>query len=368
MTLPVARTARPASPDHTDPARGRGRLPRARIPRRRRPRGRDDPLQLRRAQLPAGHPARSPQATLFLDDETVLRTETSPSQIRTWRRKSHRSTSSLSGALSPRHAGRDAHADLPPGGRARRRRGDHARRPRSGRSTSAQGAVRPGAAHRVPDALLPVHRAVDRGIRVLPRLRRRRLPGLPSFGLDRARWRGHGRSEAVRVRRLRPGAVHRLRVRAGASSGLPCCGTSSPTCGSSGATTSASRGSSDESPRSPGCASTSRRPATPSEIARRLAISSLEVERVIEAGVADRDGNLGSSSSDACSPPSRTRTPTGSSSARSTSAIPTRSRSSAERGTSASERRSPSASPGRCCPGFPARSRSGRCGERSRGG
>ena len=33
--------------------------------------------------FPAGHPARSPLATLFLDDETVLRTETSPTQIRT---------------------------------------------------------------------------------------------------------------------------------------------------------------------------------------------------------------------------------------------------------------------------------------------
>ena len=33
--------------------------------------------------FPAGHPARSPLATLFVDDETVLRTETSPSQIRT---------------------------------------------------------------------------------------------------------------------------------------------------------------------------------------------------------------------------------------------------------------------------------------------
>jgi phenylalanyl-tRNA synthetase alpha chain len=33
--------------------------------------------------FPEGHPARSPQATLFLDDQTVLRTETSPSQIRT---------------------------------------------------------------------------------------------------------------------------------------------------------------------------------------------------------------------------------------------------------------------------------------------
>jgi phenylalanyl-tRNA synthetase alpha chain len=33
--------------------------------------------------FPPGHPARSRLATLFLDDETVLRTETSPTQIRT---------------------------------------------------------------------------------------------------------------------------------------------------------------------------------------------------------------------------------------------------------------------------------------------
>jgi phenylalanyl-tRNA synthetase alpha chain len=32
--------------------------------------------------FPVGHPTRSPLQTLFLDDETVLRTETSPSQIR----------------------------------------------------------------------------------------------------------------------------------------------------------------------------------------------------------------------------------------------------------------------------------------------
>jgi phenylalanyl-tRNA synthetase alpha chain len=33
--------------------------------------------------FPPGHPSRSPLASVFLDDETVLRTETSPSQIRT---------------------------------------------------------------------------------------------------------------------------------------------------------------------------------------------------------------------------------------------------------------------------------------------
>jgi phenylalanyl-tRNA synthetase alpha chain len=37
--------------------------------------------------FPAGHPTRSPLQTLFLDDETVLRTETSPSQIRTMERQ-----------------------------------------------------------------------------------------------------------------------------------------------------------------------------------------------------------------------------------------------------------------------------------------
>jgi len=33
--------------------------------------------------FPPGHPARSPLSSLFLDDQTVLRTETSPSQVRT---------------------------------------------------------------------------------------------------------------------------------------------------------------------------------------------------------------------------------------------------------------------------------------------
>jgi phenylalanyl-tRNA synthetase alpha chain len=37
--------------------------------------------------FPLGHPARSPLQTLFLDEETVLRTETSPSQIRTMERQ-----------------------------------------------------------------------------------------------------------------------------------------------------------------------------------------------------------------------------------------------------------------------------------------
>ncbi len=71
--------------------------------------------------FPAGHPARSPLATLFLDDETVLRTETSPSQIRAMEAQEppdlHRHPGSR---LPARHARRHAHADLPPGRRASR--------------------------------------------------------------------------------------------------------------------------------------------------------------------------------------------------------------------------------------------------------
>ncbi len=37
--------------------------------------------------LPEWHPTRSPRASLFLDDDTVLRTETSPSQVRTMERQ-----------------------------------------------------------------------------------------------------------------------------------------------------------------------------------------------------------------------------------------------------------------------------------------
>ena len=62
---------------------------------------------------------------------------------------------------------------------------------------------------RMPHALLPVHRAVGRGRRLVLPLRRRRLSRLQALRLDRDRRRGHGRSGRVRVRRLRPRAVAR---------------------------------------------------------------------------------------------------------------------------------------------------------------
>jgi hypothetical protein len=95
--------------------------------------------------------------------------------------------------------------------------------------------------------------------------------------------------------------------------------------------------------------------ATDAEIARRLTISSLEVDRLLDVGVADEGGNL------AHFVVGRV---IGFSSARSTSASRIPSRSSAARGTSAPARPSPWACPGLFCPASPARSRSGRSAAR----
>ena len=137
--------ARSPPPDHADPARGRGRLPRARLPRRRRPRGRDDALQLRRAQLPA----RSSRALAARDALPRRRDGAAHGDVAVAdphdggaaAARLHRLARPR---LPPRHARRDAHADLPPGRGARRRRGHHARRPQgharlpAARSSSAR--------------------------------------------------------------------------------------------------------------------------------------------------------------------------------------------------------------------------------------
>ena len=109
-----------------------------------------------------GIPTRSPRTSLYLDDETVLRTETSPSQI-------HKMESqqppiymvSIGRVLPARHARRDPLPDLPPVRGARGRQRDHARRPEGDAAARHARALRAGARGAVPHALLPVHRAVD---------------------------------------------------------------------------------------------------------------------------------------------------------------------------------------------------------------
>ena len=103
-----------------------------------------------------------------------------------------------------------------------------------------------------------------------------------------------------------------------ASSASRCCATSFPTSASYGGTTSASRGSSDARPALL-AARICQIDATPAEIARRPRHLALEVDRVIDAGVGDLDDNLSFLRVGASSPPTSTPTPTGSSSARSTS-------------------------------------------------
>ena len=318
--------------------------------------------------FPAGHPARSPLATLFLDDETVLRTETSPSQIRTMEVQEPPVYIVTLGRVYRRDTPDATHTPVfhqvegP-----RRRRRDHARRSRGHARLPDARALRPGTQNRVPHALLPVHRAFDRGVRLVPRLRRQRVSGVPPLGLDRGGRRRDGRSRSSSSSSATTPSATPASPSAGASSALPCSATSSRTSASCGATTSASRGSFEDpallAPRVRRDVGDRRgdRPSPHRLGARDRAARSRSASRTKAA-------TWGTSSSGASSAPSRTRTPTGSSSARSTSATPTRSRSSAARGTSVRARPSRSVSPARSCPASRARSPRDRFAARSRAG
>ena len=122
---------RSPAPDHPDAPPDRGSVPRPWVPRSRRPRVETTEYNFDKLAFDPWHPARSHRATFFLDDRTVLRTETSPSQIHSWRNaRSRRSTWSRSAAATgARRDRRDALSDLPPVRGTGRRRGPHARRP-----------------------------------------------------------------------------------------------------------------------------------------------------------------------------------------------------------------------------------------------
>ena len=77
------RAPRPAAPAHADPPRDRGHLPRHGLRGVGRRRGRERRGRTStRSRQPQNHPSRSPFETFYLDDDTVLRTHTSPDQIR----------------------------------------------------------------------------------------------------------------------------------------------------------------------------------------------------------------------------------------------------------------------------------------------
>ena len=143
-----------------DPARDRGRLRRPGLHRRRGPRGRDRPLQLRRAQpRPDAPGARSHRHVLRRPTTSVLRTHTSPMQIRAMEAHPPPLYVVIPGRAYRRDSRRDAHAAVPPGRGPGRRRGHHARRPQGHAAGVRARDLRRRPRGAPAPALLPVHRA-----------------------------------------------------------------------------------------------------------------------------------------------------------------------------------------------------------------
>ena len=115
--------------------------------------------------------------------------------------------------------------------------GPDARRPEGDAAARDARALRARAARALPDALLPVHRAVDRAGRLVRDLRRRGLPHLQALRLDRDGRRRHGRSarcSRTSASTPRSGAASRS---AAGSSAPRSCATTSPTSARSGRAT-----------------------------------------------------------------------------------------------------------------------------------
>ena len=182
----------------------------------RRPRGRDRLAQLRRAQPAGGAPVAVSARHLLLRRRTLLRTHTSPAQIRTMQAQEPPIyIVSLGRVLPARHARRRRTTPVfhqVEG--ARRRPRHHARRPARARCCTSCRASSARTRGSDADELLPVHGAVGRVRRHVLPLRRRGLRVLQALGLDRDGRCRHGRSARLRGGRLRPRGVARVRLRA----------------------------------------------------------------------------------------------------------------------------------------------------------
>ncbi|CAA9496825.1 MAG: Phenylalanyl-tRNA synthetase alpha chain, partial [uncultured Solirubrobacteraceae bacterium] len=220
------RAARRAPPcPHRHQAGDRGRLLRPGLLHRRGPGGGARPLQLRRAQPRSGAPGARAVGH-------VLRR---PGHRPAHPHVAHAGAGDGDGAAAhrphrprprlPARLGRHPHPAVPPGRGPVGRRGHHPGRPQGHPAGLRAGDLRPGARGPPAPALLPLHRALGRGGRlVLPvrrhrhAARRRALQPLQGDGLDRDPRLGHGRPERLRLRaraRLRPRADPGLRLRHG---------------------------------------------------------------------------------------------------------------------------------------------------------
>ena len=224
---------RPPAPDHPDPARDRGRLPRPRLLGGRGARGRVRLLQLHRAQPPARTTRRGCWRTPSTSPRTCCCART-PRRCRCarWSCRSRRSTSIVPGKTYRRDSDATHTPDVPPGRGPGDRRGHHPGRPPGRAAGVRAGDLRPRARDPPAPALLPVHRAERGGRRLLLRLRRQGLAGgrlallaVQGLGLDRDPRLGHGRPQRARLRgrqRLRPRARCRASRSGWASSGSRC--------------------------------------------------------------------------------------------------------------------------------------------------
>ena len=135
------------------------------------------------------HPPRLRSDTFYTADDVVLRTHTSPMQVRAMELQPPPLYIIVPGRTYRRDSDAHAHAAVPPDRGPRRRRGRHARRP-----ARHAARLRPGDLRRRPRgppaaALLPVHRAERRGRRLLLQ-----LPRAASCATARAATSARGRA------------------------------------------------------------------------------------------------------------------------------------------------------------------------------
>ena len=140
----------------------------------------DDLTNFQMLNIPPDHPARDLWDTLYVDVEgRLLRTHTSPGQIRAMQTDEAADPGAAARSLLPlRGDRRVARLGVLPGRGPDGRRGHHDGRPQGPPRPVRQGDVRRGQEDPLPARLLPVHRAVRRVRRRVPRLRRLGLPGL----------------------------------------------------------------------------------------------------------------------------------------------------------------------------------------------
>ncbi len=163
--------------------------------------------------IPKGHPARDEQDTFYINDSILLRSQTSPVQVRTMEK----------GKLPIRM--------IAPGRVFRSDEVDATHSPSFHQIEGLvidkniggvrQGTVRGGHQGEVPPSPFPLHGAQRRGGRELFQMPRQGLPFLQGERLDRDFGLRHGPSQCAEDVQDRPGGVLRLRLRHGPGADRP---------------------------------------------------------------------------------------------------------------------------------------------------